>query len=76
MPGYYIDIYSESQFGAFTFPVKKNGKDAEEQVEGRVIKIAYYLREGGRAGQEPAGGAGGNRDPVRQLQEEERQLNT
>jgi OmpA-OmpF porin, OOP family len=49
MPGYYIDKYEEKQFDAVAMSVTKNNKTQEEQVEGRVVKIWYYQKEGTQA---------------------------
>jgi OmpA-OmpF porin, OOP family len=46
MPGYYIDKYEEKQFDAVAMNVTKNSKTEEQQVEGRVVKIWYYQKEG------------------------------
>ena len=45
MPGYYIYGYSDEQFNAAAFPVTANGKTTEQQVEGRMIKLHYCIKE-------------------------------
>ena len=44
MPGFWIDAYSDVQFDSATFPVDQNGKKTNQTIEGRTIKIHYYLK--------------------------------
>jgi len=44
MPSYYIYGYDESAFDSFSFPVAQNGKQTQQQVEGRLIKIQYIQK--------------------------------
>jgi len=46
MPGYYIDVYSDVQFDSAAFPVTKAGQTKDQQVEGRMVKIQYYIKQG------------------------------
>jgi outer membrane protein OmpA-like peptidoglycan-associated protein len=46
MPGYYIYDEKQSQFDSFAFLVTANGKDTEQQVEGRLYKFQYIQKEG------------------------------
>lgn len=49
MPGYYIGEYHDVQFDSFNFKVAKDkdtGDTKEQTIEGRMIKINYYLKEG------------------------------
>ena len=46
MPGYYIYNSSQSAFDSFAFPVTQSGKQLEQQVEGRLVKISYVIKEG------------------------------
>jgi outer membrane protein OmpA-like peptidoglycan-associated protein len=45
MPGYYIDVYNDVQFDSATFQVTKDGKKSDQQIEGHIIKIHYYIKE-------------------------------
>ena len=45
MPGYFIYSYSEEQFTAAAFPVTANGKTTEQQVEGRLVKLTYNIKD-------------------------------
>jgi outer membrane protein OmpA-like peptidoglycan-associated protein len=45
MPGYYIDQYNEAQFDSATFQVTKDGKQSNQDIEGRTIKIHYFIKE-------------------------------
>jgi len=49
MPGYYIYQYSDSQFDSAPFTVTQKGVNTEQQVEGRLIKIQYVLKDGATA---------------------------
>jgi OOP family OmpA-OmpF porin len=46
MPGYYIDEYSDVQFGSAMFKVTKNENSTDHQIEGHMIKITYRIKEG------------------------------
>ncbi len=46
MPGYYIYGYTDQQFNAAAFPVTANGKTTDQQVEGRMIKLNYNIKDG------------------------------
>lgn len=45
MPGYYIYQYTDTQFDSAAFMVTTNGKKAEQQVEGHMIKMQYCIKE-------------------------------
>jgi OmpA-OmpF porin, OOP family len=45
MPNYYIDQYQDAQFDSATFQVTKDGTTTEEVVEGRLIKIHYFIKD-------------------------------
>ena len=44
MPGFWVDAYSDVQFDSATFVVDRNGKKTNQTIEGRTIKIHYYLK--------------------------------
>ncbi len=45
MPGFYISDYKEAGFDSFKFPVAQKGERAEQQIEGRLVKISYERLE-------------------------------
>ncbi|MGB8260669.1 MAG: OmpA family protein [Terracidiphilus sp.] len=45
MSGYWITHYNDTVFDAYKFSVKENGKEREESVEGRHVKIRYRLQD-------------------------------
>lgn len=49
MPGFFIAGYNESAFDGFSFPVTQNGKQAEQRIEGRFIRIDYEREDKGTA---------------------------
>ena len=44
MPGFFVDAYSDMEFDSATFRVDQNGKKTNQTIEGRTIKIHYYLK--------------------------------
>ncbi len=49
MPGFFIAGYNESAFDGFNFPLTQNGKQAEQRIEGRFIRIDYEREDKGPA---------------------------
>ncbi len=49
MPGYYIYQYEEKQFDSANFQVAVAGEKKDEPVEGHLIKIHYFQKEGSPA---------------------------
>lgn len=49
MPGYYIYEYTDTQFDSVNMPVKQGAQEKEVAVEGHVLKIHYYLKDGAAA---------------------------
>ena len=45
MPGYWIGEYNDVQFDSAAFKVTANGKSADQQIEGHMIKITYRIKE-------------------------------
>lgn len=45
MPGYYLYGYDESQFDSASFTVAKAGKETQEQVEGKLYKFHYCIKD-------------------------------
>jgi outer membrane protein OmpA-like peptidoglycan-associated protein len=45
MPGYYISGYTEAQFDSASFPVTENGQEKQQEVEGHLYKIEYYIKD-------------------------------
>jgi outer membrane protein OmpA-like peptidoglycan-associated protein len=45
MPNFYIYLYDDKQFDSADFPIKVNGADKQETVEGHFIHIQYQIKD-------------------------------